>query len=125
MKQSVTSQGKISEHFEGLGSVTREMVQARAREIAQINGRDPASFTNSDWAEAKRELTGREGDDSEIELHATKTWQEVPSTSGRKIPVRGPTDEQTMAEQLVESGVEEANHDRMLQGSTTDTNQTT
>jgi hypothetical protein len=126
MKQRSTTEGKISDHLNGLGTVTAEMVRERAREIAQINGRDPGTFTQADWAEAKRELTGTDSDaaeDENFEIHGVKEWNEVPSTSGHKAPVRGASDEQTFAEKLAEQGVEEANHDQMLKGARSDINQ--
>ena len=38
MKTPREGTGKISDHFQGLGTVTREMVERRAKEIAIING---------------------------------------------------------------------------------------
>jgi hypothetical protein len=42
----------------GTGTVTREMVHARAAELAAMDGRGPDGLTMTDLAEAKRELTG-------------------------------------------------------------------
>jgi hypothetical protein len=126
MKEPKIRQGKISEHFRGLGTVTPEMVRQRAREIALINGRSPDTYTEDDWQAAKLELTGAANDRLESdteEIHGSKLWDETPGTSGHKTPVRTATDEQTFAEQLAQDGVEEANHDKMLQGSKSDINQ--
>jgi hypothetical protein len=40
------------------GTVTREMVHARAAELVAMDGRSPREATMSDFAQAKRELTG-------------------------------------------------------------------
>jgi hypothetical protein len=119
--------GKISEDFQGLGTVTREMVERRARELAIINGRAPNEFTEADWSEARREMLGEE--DSEIAredeetVAALKTWDEPPGTTGHEVGSKPAPDEQTFSEQLVQEGLDEANHDKMLQGSLDDENQ--
>lgn len=40
------------------GRVTREMVQARTRELALMAGRPPPHVLQADYEQAKRELTG-------------------------------------------------------------------
>ena len=42
----------------GVGTVTRQMVRERAVELALIDGRTAQEVSNSDWEQAKRELTG-------------------------------------------------------------------
>jgi len=42
----------------GIGAVTREMVHTRARELASLAGCAPAHVHQSDFEQAKRELTG-------------------------------------------------------------------
>jgi len=108
--------GKISEHFKGLGTVTREMVLERARELAMIKGHD--HYTEDDWQEAKRELIGIHEDLGEEEpINALTRWDEEPGTTGHRVPHIEPTDEEVIAEQLVEEGAGEAEHDRMVEGS--------
>ena len=41
-----------------MGVPSPEMVEARAREIAMIDERDPEDFTDADWEQARRELHG-------------------------------------------------------------------
>ena len=118
---------KISSHFEGLGTVTAEMVEQRARELALINGRDPNDFNETDRAEAKKELASTEPGPSDTEeqtINALRRWDEPPGTSGHKVAPMKQSDEQTYAETLVEHGVEEANHEQMLEGSRSPNNQT-
>src|SRR5439155_4866564 len=59
MKKDQIEEGRISDHSKGLGTVTQEMVRARAREIALINGRSPEHLSPADYSQAKRELTGQ------------------------------------------------------------------
>ncbi len=104
-----------------MGTVTRDMVEKRARELALINGRDPLHFTDSDWVAAKQELFGiTTTEDQELEegenVAALTKWDEDPGTSGKHTPTNSPQDEQTFAEQLVMEGVEEAEHEQMLEG---------
>ena len=125
MRNTGESSGRISDHFRGLGTVTGEMVKRRAKEIAIINGRAPQHFTENDWTQAKHELMG---DSVEIEAEepvaALTRWDEEPGTSGHRVANSPPLDEQSVAQHLVEEGVEEANHDQMLKGSRAGENQT-
>jgi len=43
------SHGRISQHGAGMGTVTPEMVQRRAREIALSDGRNGKEVTSADW----------------------------------------------------------------------------
>ncbi len=117
MKTSQDSSAKISAHFSGLGTVTREMVTQRAKELAQISARD--HFSDSDWNQARAELTGHSTDnpnDVEESVAAVTSWDEAPGTTGHHTPNKLPTDD-AVVEELVEGGVEEATHDQMLAGS--------
>ncbi len=44
--------------FAGTGTVTRAMACARARELARLAGFDPPHVRQSDYEQARRELTG-------------------------------------------------------------------
>jgi hypothetical protein len=116
--------GKMSSHFQGLGTVTREMVQARARELALINGRAPEAFTQEDWQQARRELTGQESalEDTDPVAAATR-WSEAPGTTGHRVDKESAPDEETIAEELVREGVEEAEHEQMVEGAKYERNQ--
>jgi hypothetical protein len=46
------------ENAAGIGTVTPEMVEARARELAAINGHPSSEPSEADYQQAKRELTG-------------------------------------------------------------------
>jgi len=108
----VTVKGKA------LGTVTRRMVRKRARELADISGRTEGKVLDSDVKEARRELTGKEGlvprRTPAERLPEESRWKTVAESVGRRGPKVPPPDEQTVAEELVEEGVEEAEHDLMV-----------
>ena len=94
------------------------MVEKRARDLAVINGRPAKQFNQLDIDQAKKELQGQTGpavpEASDPAIERLEQWDEAPGSSGVKIPNQTPDDEQPAAEALVEEGVEEAEHDRML-----------
>jgi hypothetical protein len=110
---------RISEHFQGVGVISPEMIERRARELAIISGRDPESFTDADWEQARRELndpqSGRTGNPAEEILGEIKEWDDVPGSTGEKTPTHGPEEEPQISQQLVDEGVEEATHDQLLE----------
>lgn len=111
------SDGKVAEHARGLGTVTPEMVTQRAHEIALINRRTNDKPTPEDWDEAKRELTaGETAHDPLEDLPVSKRWDPVPGSAPRMAKTMPADDEQTFAETLVEDGVEEAEHEQMVEG---------
>jgi len=113
------SHGKIIQHGSGLGTVTPEMVQRRAREIALSDGRNGNEVTSADWEQARRELLGAGNDpvaetDTE-EAGSTTPWDPAPPSIGHRADTQEVDDEQTMAEQLFQEGVEEADHDERVE----------
>jgi hypothetical protein len=58
MKKNPLNKGIIAENAVGIGTVSPEMVEARARELAAIAGRVPPELSEADYQQAKRELTG-------------------------------------------------------------------
>jgi DNA-binding ferritin-like protein (Dps family) len=120
MKKNRIEEGRFSANARGLGTVTREMVLKRAREIAEINGR-PDRVLDSDFQEAHRELTQEDFDEPPRAaadlVPEDKRWMEVPENEGKKVGEVPAPDEQTFAEKLVEEGVEDAEHDQMTRAS--------
>ena len=113
------SHGRIAQHGAGLGTVTPEMVHRRAREIALSDGRKGNEVTSADWEQARRELLGAGNDptvasDAE-EASSTAGWDPAPPSIGHRAETQEVDDEQTMAEQLYQEGVEEADHDERVQ----------
>ena len=111
--------GKIAVHGKGLGAPTPEQVEKRAREIALIDERDPNDFTDEDWNQARRELHGEilpsPPEESEEAAKMQEEWEVTPDDRGHRVSRPGVSDnEETVGEQLVTDGVEEAIHDQML-----------
>lgn len=119
MKQNQTERGRLSDRGEGLGTVTREMVMKRAREIAVINGRSEKNVLDSDFQEARRELGGEDEfhptPSREENLPEDKRWDPVPASEGRSAPTVPASDEQAAAEELYDEGVADAEHDQEIE----------
>ena len=123
MKTNPLKQGIITENSAGIGTVTLEMVRIRAVELAIIDGRSTNDVSKSDWAQAKRELTGESDmDPKEAILESapeSERWDPLPGSTGHKAQETPGEDEdgegRSNSEQLVEQGVNEAEHDQMLQ----------
>ncbi len=111
--------GKISVHGDGVGAPTPELVEKRAREIALIDERNPDEFTDADWDQAQRELMGVAATTAPEETDENATlvddWEVVASDKGHRAPRAGEDEDETVGEQLVSSGLEEATHDQMLE----------
>lgn len=119
MNRKRVEEGRLSSRGEGLGTVTREMVRKRAEEIAAIGGREPDNILSADLDQAFRELQGGET------LHPQETaaervpegqrWDVPLGSPGHEAPTVPASDEQTLAEKLVDEGVREAEHDQAAQ----------
>ena len=125
MKTNPLKEGALTENSAGLGTVTRKMVRERAVELAVINGRAAQEASRSDWAQAKRELTGAtDADPNEAVLESapeSERWDPVPGSTGHKVPVAAGEDEDDEGrsdnERLVEEGIAGAEHDQTRQAS--------
>ncbi len=116
MREEKKQHGKFTEHGQGLGTVTEAMVHQRAREIALINGRGENNVIEADLEQARKELTGEEAGPTPAEtVPEEERWDPVPGSQGHAAPKSEAPDEQTFAEELVEEGVEEAEHDEMTE----------
>ena len=118
------------ENAAGIGTVTSEMVEARARELAAINGRPSSKPSEADYQQAKRELTGEaeiepQGENSES-VPDSDGWDPVPGSTGRQAADSLGEDEdaegRSESAQMFEEGVTEAEHDQMRQASRADEN---
>ena len=110
--------GKISVHGGGVGAPSPEQVERRAREIALIAERDPSEFTDADWEQARRELLGPSEhsapEETEQNAELVEEWDMVASSSGHRAPRTG-VEEESLGEQLVTDGIDEAAHDQMVE----------
>jgi hypothetical protein len=110
------------ENADGIGTVTPAMIEARARELARINGHDSSKPTEADYQQAKRELTGEEEIDPQKEnlesVPESEAWDPVPGSTGHQAADSLGEDEdaegRSEAAQMYEEGVDEAEHDQML-----------
>ena len=128
MRKNPLNKGTIMENAAGIGTVTSEMVEARARELAVINGRSASEPSEADYQQAKRELTGEAEMDPQEEgsesIPESDGWDPVPGSAGRQAADSLGEDEdaegRSESAQMFEEGVSEAEHDQMRQASRVD-----
>jgi hypothetical protein len=128
MRKNPLNKGIIMENAAGIGTVTSEMVEARARELAAINGRPSSEPSEADYQQAKRELTGETETDPQEEssesIPDSEGWDPVPGSTGRQAADSLGEDEdaegRSESAQMFEEGVSEAEHDQMRQASRAD-----
>ncbi len=110
--------GKISTASAGLGVPSPELVEERARELAAIAGRSASAFTDEDLRQAKDELLGNDSEDAPEEtadVVASLTERDEPvGIQGCHVPNVGLPDDQSLGEELVSEGLDEAAHDQMV-----------
>jgi hypothetical protein len=104
---------------------TPAMVRTRARELAVVHGRAAHEASESDYAEARRELQrkGREDDPKETLLESlpeSARWDPVPGSLGREVlslPNDDDEDEdgRNASARLAEDGVTEAEDEQAIQ----------
>jgi hypothetical protein len=127
MKKNPLNKGIIMENAAGIGTVTPEMVEARARELAAINGRS-SEPSEADYQQAKRELTGEPEMDSQEErresIPESEGWDPVPGSTGRQAAESLGEDEdakgRSESAQMFEEGISEAEHDQMRRAAEAD-----
>ena len=123
MKIDPPSEVLIAIKTNAVGTVTRAMVHQRAVELAIINGRSAHEASVQDWEQAKRELTGGpEMDPHEALLESapeSERWDPLPGSSGHIVTVPSvdgeDEDGRSLGETLIGEGMQEAEHDQMLQ----------
>jgi len=128
MRKNPLNKGIIMENADGIGTVTPAMVEARARELALIDGRDSSKPTEADYQQAKRELTGEDDIDPQQEnlesLPESEAWDPLPGSTGRQAAESLGEDEdaegRSESAQMFEEGISEAEHDQMRQASRAD-----
>ena len=128
MRRNPLNKGVIMENADGIGTVTPAMVEARARELAAINGRPSSEPSETDYQQAKRELTGEAETDPQEEssesIPDSEGWDPVPGSTGRQAADSLGEDEdaegRSESAQMFEEGITEAEHDQMRQASRAD-----
>ena len=111
---------KILVHSEGLGAPNADTVRKRAQELAQIAGRP--EFNEADWRQAKAELHSTNGLDhqasEEMGMAAMVSEQDMVAADVGHHTERAPLDdERNLVEELWQEGMDEAEHERMLEAS--------
>jgi hypothetical protein len=115
MKMDEThSKGKILRGTKGIGTVTAQMIQERAREIARTDGR--AKPNDLDRVRAREELTGSTTGSEKLPTKEEpgRDWEMPLVSTGEKAPTVRPEDDENIPEKLVQEGIEEADHDQRL-----------
>jgi hypothetical protein len=113
------TKGRIFIDGRGAGGVSKDDIERRARQLADIDGRSGAEITDADLARAEAELMGvvlpaTSVEDEEAEAAMTRDPSEPLSIKGHEIPMREAPDEEKAVERLALEGVEEAQHEQML-----------
>ena len=119
--QSSTPPGKILDHAAGIGEADDEMVEARARELAEIDGFTPDQVNEGHRYQARQELRGAAdpnaaNDDEGLEASLIEEDDVLGESGGAVDPASNAAqhgDEQTVGEALYAEGIAEADHDRM------------
>jgi len=106
---------RISVSGGGVGEVSAEMIARRAAEIARNEGRERP--LDHDLTRAEAELSSGAAAKVAPEVPAPAleemtSWDEGPEAARHAAPRVLPADEASIAEQLVQEGVDEAEHDR-------------
>ena len=115
--------GKILDHADGLGEADNDMVEQRARELAEIDGFDADQVNEGHRAQARAELQGeddptRPNDDEAATAELIERDDVFGESGGAVSPATNAAvhgDEQTIGEALYTEGINEADHDRMTQ----------
>ena len=114
MNEAQPTIGKILRGTEGIGRVTPQMVEERAREIARSDGRSQPN--DRDRTRAREEMTGRISDSEKLPTREEpgRDWQMPLVSTGERAPTMRPEDDENIPERLVQEGIEEADHDQRL-----------
>jgi len=114
MNEAQPTSGKILRGTEGIGTVTPQMIEERAREIARSVGRSQPN--DLDRARAREDLTGSISDSEQLPTREEpgRDWQMPLLSTGEKAPTVRPEDDENIPARLVQEGIEEADHDQRV-----------
>ena len=106
--------GKILHGTEGLGTVTQQMIEKRAGDIARSDGRKLPN--DLDRTRAREDLTGATSSSEKppTQEEPGRDWQMPLVSTGEKAPTVRPEDDENIPEKLIKEGIEEADHDQRL-----------
>ena len=111
--------GKIVRGTEGLGTVTPRMIEERAQEIARTDGRNRPN--DLDRSSAREELTGTGSGAEKVPMREEpgRDWEMPLVSTGEKAPTVRPENDQNIPEELIQEGIEEADHDQRVRSART------
>ena len=114
MIETQPTSGKILRGTEGLGTVTPEMIEERAGEIARSDGRSQPN--DLDRTRAREQFISATSGSEKLPTREEpgRDWQMPLVSTGEKAPTVRPEDDENIPEKLVQEGVEEADHDQRL-----------
>jgi hypothetical protein len=109
---------KFELHGIGVGGFTRSDIERRARELALIDNR--TEVTDDDRTRAITEFRARHlpdavNEDADSMQSMSRDPSDPLADRGRQVPEYGGDDEKAALEHLALEGVEEAQHDQMVQ----------
>lgn len=121
MKSKKENHTKVIVRGSAAGGITKADIERRARELALIRG-VPNEVTDADRQQARRELIGGEtpapsDEEARVAAVVSRDPSEPPEIAPEERPAGGGNadDEEAMVERLALQGVEEAQHDQMVQ----------
>jgi hypothetical protein len=114
MNEVQPTSGKILRGTEGLGTVTPQMIEERAHEIARSDGRSQPNDLDRNYA--REQLTGATSDSEKLPTREEpgRDWQMPLVSTGEQAPSVRPEDNENIVEKLIQEGIEEADHDQRL-----------
>jgi hypothetical protein len=100
-------QTKTLRGTEGVGTVTPQVIEERAREIARADGR--AESNDRDRIRAREDVIGAKSlsEQSSTVSEPDRDWYTPRGSSGQKAPSVRPEDEENIPEKLIQEGIEE------------------
>jgi hypothetical protein len=105
--------GRIEVRGKGISAVSDELLQQRARDLAEEDGRTEP--TDADLKKAREELSGFT-EDSAPEVppgdEDVTSWNESGDTTGQMVDTSPPDQDVDIGLELVEEGVDEADQDQ-------------
>ena len=112
MNEAQPASGKILLGTEGVGTVTPQMIEERAREIARSDGRSQAN--DLDRTRAREDLTGPTSGSEKVPTteEPGRDWQMPLVSTGEKASTVRPEDDENIIEKLVQEGIDEADHNQ-------------
>src|SRR6266513_121134 len=112
MNEAQRRKRKILSGTGGIGTVSPQMIEERAHEIARSDGR--AQPNDLDRTRAREELTGATSGSEKPPTREEpgRDWGMPLVSSGEKAPTVRPEDDENIPDKLIQEGVDEADHDQ-------------